>query len=135
MTHTLPRAILLLSATVFAGFGLAFSLFSERMAATIDIALPTDVARTDFMATYGGFELGVALFLFRCWRNPAWVRVGLIASGCAIGGFASLRLAGMLTSSSFSPLMLVVLIVESIGSAVSFWGARQLVVEGEADGR
>jgi hypothetical protein len=120
----LPRLVLLLASLTFAGFGVAFAVSPESMARTIDIELPTDVARTDFIATYGGFELGMALFLFLCWRQPAWTRIGLIASGCAVGGFAAARLAGILTSATSSPLMLGVLAFEATATLVAFWAAR-----------
>jgi hypothetical protein len=128
-----PRAILLLSALVFAAMGLSFTAFTQPMARLVEIDLESEVARTDFAATYGGFELGFALFLALCATRPEqqlrrgvdWVRPGLVASGCALAGFAAVRLLGMLVSSSVSPLMLSVLIAEAAGSAVSFWAAGQ----------
>jgi hypothetical protein len=120
----LPRIVLLLASLTFAGFGFAFAISPSPMARTIDIELPTDVARTDFIATYGGFELGMALFLFLCWRQPAWTRIGLIASGCAVGGFAVGRLAGILTSATTSPLMLGVFAFEATATLVALWASR-----------
>ena len=117
----MARGILLLSALLFAGFGAAFTLFPHRLAATVGIQLTTSVARTDFAATYGGFELGFAVFLAICASRPAWVRPGLVASGCAIAGFASVRLVGILIAPELSLLMVGVLIFEAAGSALSFW--------------
>jgi hypothetical protein len=59
---SLPRMILALTAVGFLGFGLAFTLRPDQMAALIEIALPSATARVDFAATYGGFELGVGAF-------------------------------------------------------------------------
>ena len=126
MTPVLARAILLLCALAFAGFGVAFTSFAEPMARTVDIELATDVARTDFIATYGGFELGFAAFLLLCWRRVDWVRIGLLASGCALAGFATTRAVGMSQSAALSPLMLTVLVAETLGSVASFWGAAQI---------
>jgi hypothetical protein len=145
-----PRAILLLSALVFAAIGFSFTFFTRPMAQLVEIHLATDVARTDFTATYGGFALGFAVFLATCatqaaWRNARpgvpedwkerrpgvpedWVRPGLIASGCALSGFASVRLIGIVTSAELSPLMLSVLIAEAAGSALSFWAAGRATV-------
>jgi hypothetical protein len=123
MRERLARVVLLLSAVIFAAFGAAAIAFTRQMAEAVDIGLATDVARTDFMATYGGFELGFGLFLGLAWQRGDWVRPGLIANGCALAGFASMRLLGIVTSTELSPLMLVVCVVEASGCALSFWGA------------
>ena len=123
MRERLARVILLVSAVIFAAFGAAAIGFTRPMAEAVGIGLSTDVARTDFMATYGGFELGFGVFLWLAWRRGEWLRPGLIANGCALAGFASMRLLGILTSSELSPLMLVVCAVEATGCALSFWGA------------
>lgn len=119
------RTILVLAALTFAGFGAAFALFTSGMAALVDIDLRTDTARTDFAATYGGFELGFAAFLLLAARTDAWVRPGLVASGCALAGFAAVRLAGMLMSSEIEALMSVAFGGEALGSGLSFWAARR----------
>jgi hypothetical protein len=124
----MPRAILLMSALVFAALGFSFTAFTQPMARLVEIDLRSDVARTDLAATYGGFELGFAVFLAICATRPGKdLRPGLVASGCALAGFASVRALGMLMSSSVSPLMLSVLIAELAGSAVSFWAAGRTV--------
>jgi hypothetical protein len=124
----MPRAILRLSALVFAALGLSFTFMTRFMAEIVEIQLDSDLARTDFAATYGGFELGFAVFLAICSTRPEWVRPGLVASGCALAGFASVRLIGMLMSAELSWLMLAVLIAEALGSAASFWAAGQAAV-------
>ena len=123
MRLRLPRIILRLSAVAFAAFGAAFAFFPRPMARTIDLELVTAVARTDFIATYGGFELGFAAFLWMCSRRDEWVRPGLLASGCALAGFSLARLGGILTSDEFSTLMLGVFAMEALGCVVSFWAA------------
>jgi hypothetical protein len=123
MRERLARVVLLLSAVVFAAFGAAAVAATRQMAEAVGIGLTTDVARTDFMATYGGFELGFGLFLGLAWRRGEWVRPGLIANGCALAGFASMRLLGIVTSTELSPLMLAVFVVEATGCALSFWAA------------
>ena len=123
----MPRAILLLSALVFAAIGFSFTFFTVRMAQVVEIQLATDVARTDFAATYGGFALGFAVFLAMCTTQKAdGLRGGLTASGCALAGFASVRLTGIVMSAELSPLMLSVLCTEAAGSALSFWAAARV---------
>jgi hypothetical protein len=121
---TTKRAVLWLSALSFGAFGLAFGLWPQGMAATVGIVLPTDAARVDFVATYGGFELGFALFLALCARREAWVQPGLTASGCALAGFACLRAGAILLSADPGTLNYGVFAMEAAGSALSFWAAR-----------
>ena len=67
----IPRTVLVLSSAVFAVLGGVFTILPDRMAALVDISLTSDVARTDLMATYGGFELGFAAFLAMCATQAA----------------------------------------------------------------
>ena len=122
----IARLVLWLCALTFAGFGVAFALFPRAMAAVVEIELPTDTARVDFIATYAGFQLGLAVFLYLCARHDASVRPGLIASGCALAGFALARLTAILLSGPVAGLMYIVLTAEVTGSVLSFWAARRL---------
>ena len=124
--RAMPRVILWLSLLVFAGFGCAFALFPRSMAATVDIQLPTDTATTDFVATYGGFELGFAAFLFLCTRGDDRVRLGLLASGWAVAGFAIARLAGILLLPDVKPVLYGVLVMEASAAALAFWAAGRV---------
>jgi hypothetical protein len=120
------RAVLWLCLLTFAASGFAFSIFPRPMAALAEIDLPTDTARVDFVATYGGFELGFAAFLWVCVRRDDRVRIGLLASGFALGGFAAARLAGLLASGPVRPLQYVILAAEAVGIVLAFWSARRI---------
>jgi hypothetical protein len=120
----LSRGLLWFAAVAFAGFGLAFSLFPRQIAESIGISLRTDSARTDFVATYGGLEIGVAAFLAYCARRDELVSLGLTAGGYALAGFGLARLAGVLVSEETLPVLLFFLFVELVGSALCFWAAR-----------
>ena len=122
----MPRLVLWIAAVAFAGFGAAFAAFPHRMAATVDIQLPTDTATTDFIATYGGFEIGFAVFLFLCLRRDDRVRLGLLASACAVTGFAVSRALGILVLGDVRPVLLGVLAFEVTAAAVAFWAVRRL---------
>lgn len=122
----LGRAVLWLCILTFAASGIAFSVFSRPMAALVEIDLPTDTARVDFVATYGGFELGFAAFLCICARRDDRVRLGLLASGFALVGFAAARLAGLLASGPVRPIHYVILAAEVVGIVLAFWAARRL---------
>ena len=120
-----PRLVLGAAAVLFAAFGIAFAAFPHRLAALVDIALPTSTATTDFIATYGGFEIGFAVFLVRCLARPERVRLGLQASGCAVAGFAIARAAALLVLGGAKPVMYGALAFEAVSTIVAFVAARR----------
>jgi Domain of unknown function (DUF4345) len=125
----LARAILWFLALGFAGFGAAYACWPAVMASLTDIALPSATARVDFMATYGGFQLGFAAFLGWCAAGGRLIRVGLLAAGWALLGFASVRSLGiLLNSGAISPGLYGALALEVAGTALAFWGARRAPV-------
>jgi hypothetical protein len=121
-----PRLVLWFAAVAFAVFGIAFAAFPHPMAAAVDIQLPTDTATADYIATYGGFQIGFAVFLFLCLRRPERVRLGLLASGCAAAGFAVSRGMSILLLTDVRPVLAGVLAFEVTAAAVAFWAAWRL---------
>ena len=118
----LPRIILGLTAVGFLGFGFAFTLRPDAMAALIEIALPSATARVDFAATYGGFELGFGAFLLFCARRPGWLEPGLLAATLALAGFAAIRLVGIVASGGNGrPAIYMALALEILGVLVNGW--------------
>ncbi len=127
----LARAILWLLAFGFAGFGVAYAFWPTAMAAVTDISLPTTTARIDFVATYGGLQLGLATFLGICARRDAvWVRSGLLASGCTLLGFAIARTFAVLGSGNRSPAIYTGVAIEVVGTTLAFWGYRRTYAHG-----
>ena len=63
---TLAKVGLAFTAVVFIGIGLGFLVVPVQWASVVDISLPTAMARTDFRATYGGFDLAIGVFLGLC---------------------------------------------------------------------
>jgi hypothetical protein len=124
-TRLPPRVVLWVSTIGFAAFGLLFVLFPRWSASQVDIQLPTNTAVVDFVATYGGFEIGVAVFLFTCLRSNERVRTGLLASGFAVAGFAIARAAAIIALGDVKPVLYSALVLESIAAAVAFWTARR----------
>jgi len=106
MKWTAERTLTFISALILFGFGTwLFAVPSALAGIGINLAGPT--ARIDIRATYGGFELGVATFLFLCVARPQWARVGLVASGFAVAGFGFGRLGGIALEGGAEPLMWV----------------------------
>ena len=91
MASSFPALVLLFAGVGFVGFGAAYVLRPDRMASLTDLSLPSPTARADFIATYGGFQIGFGVFLLRCAADAAWVEPGLWATVAALGGFASCR--------------------------------------------
>jgi hypothetical protein len=92
MPTSVSSLILLLAGAGFVGFGVAYVLRPDRMAALTDLSLPSPTARADFLATYGGFQIGFGLFLLACAMDAQWLEPGLWATVAALGGFATVRL-------------------------------------------
>jgi hypothetical protein len=127
MTLRLPRIILALTAIGFLGFGLAFAIRPEPMAALIEIGLPSATARADFAATYGGFELGFGAFLLLCLRRLGWTEAGLWAATLALAGFATARvLSLMVNGTSVRPVIYLGLALELTGVLLNGWALRSV---------
>jgi len=121
----LARAILWLLAVGFAAFGAGYAFWPTAMASLTDISLPSASARVDFMATYGGFQLGFATFLGWC-ATRGLTRIGLLAAGWALLGFGSVRLLGILMNGGVVGLGLYAgLAMEVTGMLLAFWGAKR----------
>ena len=113
------------AAVLFAAFGLLFAVAPRWTAAKVDIGLATNTAIIDFIATYGGFEIGFAVFLFLCLMRPERVRLGLLASGCAVAGFAVTRAIALLMLGGAKPVMYGALAFETICAGLAFFAASR----------
>jgi hypothetical protein len=124
-----PRLVLGTAAVLFAAFGVAFAAAPHPLAAYVDLPLPTPTATVDFVATYGGFQIGFGVFLFTCLAPPERVRLGLLASGWAVAGFAVSRAAGIVALGGVKPVMYQALAFESICATIAFvaawWAGRR----------
>ena len=121
----MPRAVLAVAAILFTGLGVLFAVAPHWTAATVDIALPTNTATIDFIATYGGFQLGFGIFLFTCLARPERVRLGLLASGYAVAGFGVTRALGLLMLGGAKPVLYGALVFETACATVAFVAAAR----------
>jgi hypothetical protein len=123
----MPSLVLLVTGLGFIGFGAACALLPRRMAALTEMDLRSASARTDFAATYGGFQLGFGCFLLTCTRSPAWLEPGLVAAAAALAGFAGIRALGIVASRiRVSTIIWVALGIELSGFALNLWALRQI---------
>jgi hypothetical protein len=121
----MPRFVLGLAAVLFAGLGVLFAVRPHWTAGFVDIALPTNTATIDFIATYGGFQLGFGIFLFLCLARPERVRLGLLASGCAVAGFGVTRAIGLLLLGDAKPVLYGAIAFEAVCATVAFVAAAK----------
>jgi len=117
---------LLIAALVFIVIGAGFVVFPAQLAALTDIVLPTAMARTDLRATYGGFNVGIGLFIGCCALRPAWLRPGVLGVALAAVGYGGGRLLGMVVEGTASPLMLFFLVLEIVIASVAFHVFRRM---------
>lgn len=122
---SIARFVLWFAAIAFVGIGIAFLLWPVPLGELVEISLKSPNAWIDFVATYGGLQLGFGVFLAMCARRPERTRVGLLAAGCALAGFAAGRLYGLATAAGPpTPIIYGYLALELGGAAVAFWAAR-----------
>jgi len=131
----LAKAELLFAALVFLTFGLGFLIAPVQWAAVVDIVLPSPMARTDFRATYGGFETGMGVFLAACALRDHWLRPGLVALAWVAAGFGAGRLVGIVVEGTASSLMLLLVVLEWSIALVTLYVLRRLPLgSGEGSG-
>lgn len=116
--------LLWLAVAIFGGFGLAFTLWPAQLAGSVGIMLRVTTAQTDFAATYGGMQLGLAAFLAWCAIAEERVIAGLVAAGCALAGSGVVRLIWIAATGGFvAPLMWQLAAIELAGAVVAFWAS------------
>ena len=81
-------------ALIFAGFGLAYLLAPEQLASEAGLRA-SPAGWTDIRATYGGFQLGFAIFLLWSARSRTRFGSGLVASAILGGSVAGGRVLGL----------------------------------------
>ena len=122
-----PWLVLALTGVALLCFGAACALWPSRMAAMTELSLPTPTARTDFAATYGGFQIGFAVFLLACTRSPGWMEPGLWAGASASAGFAGMRTVGIVLSRGrVNAVTWLALGMELAGLVLNAWALGQL---------
>jgi len=122
------QSLIIIAALIFTGLGVWF-LITPTALAGIGIEATSASARTDIRATYGGFELGVAAFLFWCAYREDWHFMGLIAATLFAAGFGVGRATGILLEGGATAFMWALLAVEVVYTACALW-RLSLLTEG-----
>jgi len=77
-------------------FGGLYLVAPGAIIAPMGIETTSAVGLTDIRATYGGFQLAMAGFLWWCLRDEARLATGLVAFAFLVGGLAACRITGLL---------------------------------------
>ncbi len=120
------RRVLVLGALVFAGIGVACLLLPEPLFRAVDLALDSPTARVEIYAFYGGFELGIAVFLGICATRTDWLPLGLTAMATMLGGMGAVRLVAAWLVSGASAIHLAFAALELAGAMASVWALRRV---------
>jgi hypothetical protein len=122
----LARVLLILMATAFIAFGVAYAAWPAAMVRDVGVRLTSTAARIDLAATYGGMQLGIGAFLYYCALRLQRVRTGLVATLAILAGLAGTRAIGMIATGEASATMWSLLAVEAIGVPLSITGLVSL---------
>ena len=98
-------------ATILAFFGLFYLVSPQTLAETAGLTANAS-GLTDIRATYGGFQLGLALFLFWSCRSPDKVASALVATGVIFACVGLGRLFGVIVDGDFSGFNMIGLVFE-----------------------
>ena len=109
----MARNFLMVIATILAFFGL-FYVFSPQTLAEQAGLSATPSGLTDIRATYGGFQMGFAVFLFWSCRSPVNIGNALVATGVIFGCVGLGRLFGVIVDGEFSGFNMIGLTFEVI---------------------
>ena len=113
----LANASILLTGIAYGGFGLLLLLRPETLGA-VGVAITRPAAAVELRGFYGGLELGVAAFFFLALRRPAWHAPALTLQAASLGGAAAGRAFGLVVGGGAEPLILMLLVAETVAAAV-----------------
>jgi hypothetical protein len=109
------RALVLLSAVVFLGYGVEALLFPNQLARLVDIQLSSPSALADFRALYSAVPLAIGALLVQGLRDPHWFAPSLFLSSVSLACAAEARLYSIAVSGMPNELVLTFLALELLG--------------------
>jgi hypothetical protein len=119
-----PRGVLLFSALAFAFFGAWAFVSPESQVSLVDVGTPTPTARADTRAQYGGFTLGMGVFLLVCLARREWTAPGLAGSAITLTGFVAARVISVITDGPVERSIFYLMAMEGTGAVLSWIGWR-----------
>jgi hypothetical protein len=117
---TFPRGVLLLSALAFGFFG-AWAFFDPASQVTlVEVQVPNETARADTRAQYGGFTLGMGIFLLVCLFRKDWTAPGLAGSAITLSCFVAARVLSVVVEGGVAPVIYKLMAFEGTGAVLSW---------------
>ena len=92
------KALLIISAVIFLLFGLAYVVMPQPLMEPVGIKAPPK-GITDIRATYGGLQVGIAMFLYWSSLSPSKIESGLRALLFVAASVAICRAIGVVVDS------------------------------------
>lgn len=113
------QVILALNTLSLVGFGVAFFIDPHAMTGQFGITLSGTDAIADVYAVYGGFEVGMGLFLVWCaWKARA-LEAGLVAASLCLCGFFVGRLMGVVSQGHPTASTYKLLATDALGALLN----------------
>lgn len=76
-------------------FGVGYLIKPDVFTGPMEFGTLAPSALTDVRATYGGFQIGMGLFMFWCARHDSRVYTGMLLTLLSVAGIAACRALGM----------------------------------------
>lgn len=120
------RILLGANAAMFLALGAWVLAAPATVAGFVALDLSTPTARAEFLAFYGGFELGFGAFLAVCALRPAWIEPGLLALGLALLLTGAARAFGIATGGPVQANLIQFTVFELACAPLCFIALRRL---------
>ena len=117
----LTVVLIIVNILIFGLFGLAFALAPQYSAEMMSVQPDAPNGWIDLRATYGGANVGVAVVLFLCLRNPARRADGLFLILVLTIGFMIGRILGLLGETGENYVHYVVFAIEILSILLTTW--------------
>ncbi|MEM8861080.1 MAG: DUF4345 family protein [Chloroflexota bacterium] len=95
---TKERIFLYVAAAFYLLFAILYMVFPLTLAGAMGVTTADSTGIIDIRAVYGGFQLGLAIFLFWAAGAEEWTYPGLLITVLTTGGIAIVRLVSMVIS-------------------------------------
>jgi len=119
------RFSLAATALAFFFFGVWLLVQPEALG-RLGIQLPTDSAKVEIRAMYGGFEIGIGAFFLLALRQPQWYRPALLLQTLALAGLGLTRLVAALVAVAPHPMLFAFCALELIGALMGAVAYRRV---------
>ena len=122
---TLARFSLIATAIAFLFFGFWLLIQPEGLA-ILGVQLPTESAKIEIRAMYGGLEIGIGIFFLLSAFRPAWYAAALMLQTMSLGALGLTRLIATILADAPHQLLFVFCALELFAALIGFIAYRRL---------